>query len=80
VQDLAAIITGLGCKSENIADTDLIADGLVLLKVIDKDGGVRLWMGYSEGMSWIERLGMLNAAHDMELPTRNAQWADRDDD
>lgn len=80
MQDLAAIVAGLGCTAENLADSDLIAAGLVLLKVIDKDGGVRLWMGHSDGMSWIERLGMLDAAHEMELPDRSARWADRDDE
>lgn len=80
MSDLGGIITSLGVTGENITDTDLPAAAVVLMKIVSADGKVRLWMGYSDGMSWIERLGMLTAANDMEMPSRAAYWADRDDD
>ncbi len=43
-------------------DGDLVAGAIVLLKVVDEDGDVILRTAWSEGMSWIERLGMLHAA------------------
>ena len=46
---------------------DLIACAVVVLKVVDKDGCVGLSLRSSDGISWIERLGMLNAAQRIEL-------------
>ena len=48
------------------ADGELATDAVVLLKVIDPDGGVGLRLAWSDGMSWIERLGMLTAAEHIE--------------
>ena len=39
---------------------------MVVLKVIDEDGEVGLSLRSSDGMSWIERLGMLKAAAHIE--------------
>jgi len=47
---------------------DLPASAIVLLKVIDQDGDVTLRTAWSEGLSWIERLGMLHAAELTERP------------
>lgn len=41
---------------------ELVSDALVVLKAIDPDGCVSLRLAWSDGMSWIERLGMLRAA------------------
>ena len=43
-------------------DDDLVSGAVVLLKVIQSDGSVRLHSCWSDGLSWIERLGMLRAA------------------
>ena len=50
-------------------DGELIAGAVVLLKVVSSDGEVVLRSCSSDGMSWIERLGMLRAAEHVELPT-----------
>ncbi|MBK6887062.1 MAG: hypothetical protein IPH03_11970 [Tetrasphaera sp.] len=41
---------------------------LVLLKVVDATGDVRLILAYSDGMDWITRLGMLTAATTKRTP------------
>jgi hypothetical protein len=51
---------------------------LVLIKVVDADGGVRLSLAYSDGMDWITRLGMLTAATASETPDPSA-WQDQED-
>ena len=43
---------------------DLPAGAVVLLKIIEPDGAVRLQVSWSDGMSWLERRGMLAAALD----------------
>jgi hypothetical protein len=47
---------------------ELVASAVVLLKVIDNDGEVSLRTLCSDGLSWIERIGMLRAAEHVELP------------
>lgn len=47
-------------------DGDLVASAVVLLKVIDADGVVVLRMCPSDGISWIDKLGMLRAAEIIE--------------
>ena len=41
----------------------------MLLKVIDPDGDVSLRTLSSDGLSWIERIGMLRSAEAVELPS-----------
>ena len=48
-------------------DSDLITDALVICKVMNEDGDVRLAVAWSTGMSWIERAGMTAIAHETEL-------------
>ena len=61
-------IDALGVMS-TIEDGDLVSAAVVLMKVVEPDGTVRLTIGWSDGMSWIERLGMLTAATAAETPT-----------
>jgi hypothetical protein len=49
-------------------DGEMVSDALVLLKVVDAEGYVSLRVAWSDGMSWIERLGMLRAAEANETP------------
>ncbi|WP_300680737.1 hypothetical protein [Nocardioides sp.] len=58
---MGQLIDSLGVTHEP-ADGELISDVVVLLKVITPDGRVCLRQAWSEGMSWIERIGMLRAA------------------
>ena len=45
---------------------EMATDAVVLLKYVDEDGAVGLRLLWSDGMSWIERLGMLHAALSIE--------------
>lgn len=67
-QHLGDRIDGLGCTT-TLEDGDLIAGAVVLLKVVEPDGTVRLSMTWSEGMAWTERLGMLHAALASDTPS-----------
>ena len=46
---------------------ELVASAVVLLKVIGPDNEVSLRTSASDGLSWIERVGMLRAAEQVEL-------------
>lgn len=54
-------------------DGDMIAGAVVLLKVVEPDGDVRLSVGWSEGMAWTERLGMLTSAQHTDLNAADAE-------
>jgi len=64
---IGQIIDSLGVTS-SISGEDMVTDVVVLSKVVEPDGKVRLNACWSDGMSWIERLGMLHAATAMETP------------
>ena len=59
-------------------DGEIVTDAVVALKVVDADGRVSLRLAWSDGMSWIERLGMLRAAERVELPSEGSSWNDED--
>lgn len=64
---IGPVIDGLGCEPI-LEEGDLVDAAVVVLKVVEPNGDVRLSVCWSEGMSWIERLGMLRAAERVELP------------
>jgi hypothetical protein len=64
--DLGDLVNKLGVQS-GLDESALVTDVVVLLKYVDAEGGVGLRMAFGEGMSWIERLGMIRAAEDVEL-------------
>ncbi len=64
--DLGQIVNNLGCSAEGIGEGVLVTDAVVLLKCVYPDGSVSLMTSHSDGMSWIERLGMLRAAERIE--------------
>ena len=76
-QPIGQLLDNLGVAAA-IAPDDLPVAALVLLKVVDADGGVRLSLAYSDGMDWITRLGMLTAATASETPDPSA-WQDQED-
>ena len=76
-QPIGQLLDSLGVTS-TIAPDDLPVAALVLLKVVDADGGVRLGLAYSDGMDWITRLGMLTAATASETPDASV-WQDQED-
>jgi hypothetical protein len=62
------VLDGIGIQA-TLDEGELVAGAIVLLKVIDTDGDVRLSMAYSDGLSWIERTGMIHVAETMEAST-----------
>lgn len=76
---LGPVVDQLGMRCTVAAD-DLIAGGVVVLKVIGPDGTVRLGTYWSDGSSWIERVGMLRVAERMELPPAGGWRVHGDDD
>lgn len=46
---------------------ELVSDAIVLLKVTDPDGQLGLRFLRSEGLSWIEAIGILRVAEQTEL-------------
>ena len=76
-QPIGQLLDNLGVAAA-IAPDDLPVAALVLLKVVDADGGVRLSLAYSGGMDWRARLGMLPAAPASETPDP-AAWQDQED-
>ena len=77
-QPIGQLLDSLGVTS-TIAPDDLPVAALVLLKVVDAAGDVRLAAAWSDGMDWITRLGMLTAATASETPDPSV-WQDQEDD
>lgn len=77
-RDLGQLVNSLGCEGTTLAEDALVTDAIVLLKCVGPDGGVSLYMAYSDGMSWIERLGMLDASAHAERRS-NAAFLPNDD-
>jgi hypothetical protein len=51
---------------------DTVRGAVVLLTVEEPDGHMSLRCAWSDGMTWIERLGLLRAAERAELPDDGA--------
>ena len=64
------LLDSLGVR-HNPAPGEMVTDALVIMKVVTEDGRVILRHCYSEGMSWIERVGMLRIAERSELDELN---------
>lgn len=60
------LIDSLGVEREDV-EGELVAGAVVLLKTIDPDGRVGLSLLGSDGMSWVEKIGMLRAAEQIEI-------------
>ena len=67
VGNLGNLIDALGVE-QTIKEGELVAGAVVLLKVVTADGEVLLRSAWSDGISWVERVGMLRAAERTELP------------
>ena len=63
-QQSGPILDGLGVTLD-LSDGDLIASAMVIAKVVTKDGEVTLLLADSEGMSWLDQLGLVTAATDL---------------
>lgn len=62
----AAEVLGICGADLTVGEDDLIAGVVVLVKVVEPDGAVRLASTWSDGLSWLERRGMLETATDVE--------------
>lgn len=62
---IGAQIDGLGVVA-SLNEGDLIEAAVVLLKVIDPEGAVRVKVAWSDGMDWTTRRGLIEVARDTE--------------
>jgi hypothetical protein len=62
---LGSIIDSLGCSPE-LKEHDLVDSAVVILKIVEPDGTVRLSTCWSENISWLERVGMIRSAEQRE--------------
>lgn len=69
-QPLGTILDTLDVNA-TIDPDDLVEAAVVILKVIEPDGDVRLTVGWTQGMSWLERRGMVESARDCEIATHD---------
>lgn len=73
-QQLGQIIDRMGVTHQ-VRPDEQVCGAVVLLAVEESDGHVSLRCAWSEGMTWIERIGLLRAAERAELPTDGAhEW------
>jgi len=70
-RELGELIDQLGVK-QHIDPDENVRGAVVLLTVEEPDGHLSLRAAWSEGMSWIERIGVLRAAERAELPADGA--------
>lgn len=75
-EPIGDLLNSLGVEHTPL-DGELVAGAVVLLKVIDADGHVALRTCWSDGMSWIERLGMCRVAMEIDLPTDRDKEGDQ---
>ena len=70
-EQLGDLIDALGVRQR--VDVDEHVCGAVVLLTVEEPGGhVSLRCAWSEGMTWIERIGLLRAAERAELPADGA--------
>lgn len=70
-RELGELIDQLGVRQQIDPDEN-VCGAVVLLTVEEPDGHVSLRCAWSEGMTWIERIGVLRAAERAELPSDGA--------
>ena len=68
---LGEMVDQLGV-SQQIEDGEQVCGAVVLLTVEEPDGHLSLRCAWSDGMTWIERIGLLRAAERAELPSEGA--------
>ena len=66
-QPLGQMLDALGV-TPSPAPGEMCSDAVVVMKVVDDEGRVSMRVAWSEGMSWIERVGLLRCAERVELP------------
>lgn len=67
-------IDALGVRSTPLPEGHMVSDAIVLMRVISDTGETYISQVWSEGMDWISRRGLLEAALDTErIPPRNRE-------
>lgn len=67
-EPIGQLIDALGIEA-TVGPGELVSGAIVLLKVVQEDGSTRLNLTYSDGLGWIERVGMLRVAEQIESTT-----------
>lgn len=75
-QPAAPILDGLGVTLD-LDDGDLVANAIVLAKVVGSDGQVGLVISDDTTTTWLDQLALVTAAQDI---LRSGQFTERDDD
>ena len=70
-QGLGQLIDSLGVTHE-VRPDEHVSGVVVLLTVEEPNGHMSLRCAWSDGMTWVERLGLLRAAERAELPDEGA--------
>ena len=65
-QKIGDRIDGLGVTTDLLDPEDIVSEVVVLMKVVNGAGEVRLMEAHS-AMSWIERSGMLRVAEQLDM-------------
>lgn len=78
-QPIGPILDGLGATID-LADGDLVASAVVVAKVVTADGTETLAVSDSEGLGWIEKLGLLAAANQLVRSGGFERVCDEEDD
>lgn len=76
-QPIGNLLDSLGI-THTPEDGELVPAAIAILKTVDSNGAVGLRLAWSDGMSWIERLGMLHASLAMESPAPDYGTTDDD--
>lgn len=74
-QPAGPILDGLGVAID-LDDGELVEAAVVVTKLVTSDGQVLLGVYGTEGLSWLDKLGLVEAA---KQRLTAAPWGDRDD-
>lgn len=66
-QPAAPIVEGLELRLD-ITEGSLVANAILIAKVIDENGNVGISISNSPGTSWLDELGLVTAAAEMIKP------------
>lgn len=77
-QPLGRLIDSLGVEHRP-EEGELVLGAVVLMKVMEADGRISMRSAWSPGLSWMERVGMHQAAAQTDMPRPPAsRWDTRD--
>ena len=76
---MSDVLQALGISIDNLGKADLIASAVLLVRVIEEDGTEFVGHYSSDGLSFVEKVGMLRVAERMTLGQIN-DLLDGDDD